>query len=247
MKYLRLLVSAGIRNNFSSRSVAIIWYGVSLLLVAGLIALFGILLISPELEKPNPEVAKLHIYLGITLFSASIIGLGVNLNALGLTSMIREKAKGNIQSLLVTNLELKQIWLAKTLYIFIPGIIAGTIFTLATLLAVNYIYFIPTIGFLSDPWILIISFVIYPAMYFCLGLLVYMVGLINKPVNANIIAQVFLPLFINLVIQVMLRSSIMDYTSWQFVLVNFGFVVTIGVIVIILLPRISREKVVLSY
>jgi len=84
-------------------------------------------------------------------------------------------------------------------------------------------------------------------MYFCLGLLVYMVGLINKPVNANIIAQVFLPLFINLVIQVMLRSSIMDYTSWQFVLVNFGFVVTIGVIVIILLPRISREKVVLSY
>jgi len=152
MKYLRLLVSAGIRNNFSSRSVAIIWYGVSLLLVAGLIALFGILLISPELEKPNPEVAKLHIYLGITLFSASIIGLGVNLNALGLTSMIREKAKGNIQSLLVTNLELKQIWLAKTLSIFIPGIIAGTIFTLATLLAVNYIYFIPTIGFLSDPW-----------------------------------------------------------------------------------------------
>jgi ABC-2 type transport system permease protein len=247
MNHLRSLVSAGIRNNFSSRSVAFIWYGVSLLLTAGLAVLFGILLISPELEKTAPDISKLQIYLGVTLFSASIIGLGVNLNALGFTSMIREKARGNIQSLLATNLDIRQIWLAKTLSVFIPGFIAGTVFTLGTLLAVNLIYFVPAVGFLADPWILLISLIIYPAMYFCLGLLVYQVGLINKPVTANMIAQVFLPLFINLVIQVMLRSSIMDYTSWQFMLANMGFAVIIGVIVVILAPRISREKIVLSY
>lgn len=247
MKRLGILVSAGIKNNFSSRSVAVIWYGISLLLVAGLVILFGILLIEPELEKANPDMAKLHTYLGVTLFSASIIGLGVNLNALGFTSMIREKARGNIQSLLVTNLDLREVWLGKTTAIFIPGLIAGTVFTLATLAAVNYIYIVPAVGFLADPWILVISLAIYPAMYFCLGLLVYLVGLTGKPVNANIIAQVFLPVFINLVIQVMLRTSIMDYTSWQFMLANLGFVIIILIIVMILAARITREKVVLSY
>jgi hypothetical protein len=80
-----------------------------------------------------------------------------------------------------------------------------------------------------------------------MGLLVYLVGLTNKPVNANIIAQVFLPVFINLVIQLMLRANFMDYTSWQFMLANMGFVIIIGVIVLILAPRISKEKIVLSY
>ena len=137
--------------------------------------------------------------------------------------------------------------MGKTIAIFIPGLIAGTVFTLATLIAVNYIYLVPAVGFLADPWILLISLVIYPAMYFCLGMLVYLVGLTGKPVNANIIAQVFLPVFINLVIQVMIRTSFMSYTSWQFMLVNLGFVIIIGVIVLILTPRISKEKIVLSY
>jgi len=181
------------------------------------------------------------------MFSVSLIGLGVNLNALGFTSMIREKAKGNIQSLLVTNLNIKDIWLGKTLSVFVPGLIVGTVLTAATLLVLNFVYFVSTIGFIINPWIAITSFVTYPALYFCMGLLVYLIGLTNKPVNANIIAQVFLPVFINLVIQLMLRTSFMDYTSWQFMLVNLGFVIIVGLIVLVRAPRISKEKVVLSY
>ena len=161
--------------------------------------------------------------------------------------MIKEKSRGNIQSLLATPLKLKDIWIGKSLAIFIPGLILGELLTLIFLIAINYIYFVPTIGFLFSPWIAVTSFIVFPIMYFCLGLLVYLIGLTGKPNNANIIALVFLPLFVNIVVQLPLRSTIMDFTSWPFVLANIVIVLVIAIIVVVLQFRLKKEKVVLSY
>ena len=94
------------------------------MILVALAALFGILLIAPELNKISPDKAKLELYLGIIMFSASALGVGINLNAF-------------------------------------------------------------------SPWVAVTSFLAIPFIYFCMGLLVYLVGLTGKPVNANIIAQVF--------------------------------------------------------
>ena len=247
MKNMGPLIITNIKNNFSSKSIAIIWYGMALLLVVGIAALFGILLIAPELSKISPDRTKLEIYLGVILFSASLLGLGINLNALGFTSMVKEKSRGNIQSLLATTLELKDIWMVKSLAIFIPGLIVGELLTLISLIAVNYIYFVPKVGFLFSPWIAVTSFIVFPVIYLCLGLLVYLMGLTSKPQNANIIALVFLPVFVNLVIQLPLNSNFMDFTSWPFTLVNVGIAIVIAIILIILRSRITKEKVILSY
>ena len=113
MKNIGTLINTNIKNNFNTKTVIIIWYGLALLLVIAMVALFGVLLIAPELEKISPSKYMLDLYLGIILFSASILGLGINLNALGFTSMIKEKSRGNIQSLLATPLKLKDIWVGK--------------------------------------------------------------------------------------------------------------------------------------
>ncbi len=247
MKNIGILINANIKNNFSAKSVAIIWYSTALLLVAAMTALFGILLIAPEMGKISPDKAKLDLYLGVILFTASLLGLGINLNALGFTSMIKEKSRGNIQSLMATPIRLKDIWIGKSLAVFIPGLIIGEFLTLITLLIVNYIYFVPTIGFLFNPWIAITCFIVFPAMYLCFGLLVYLIGLTGKPVNANIAALVFLPLFVNIVVQLPLRSNFMDFTSWHFTLVNIGITLVIGIILAILQFRLSKERVTLSY
>ncbi len=247
MRNIGILITTNIKNNFSVKSVIIIWYGLAILIAAAMAVLLGILLIAPELEKISPDKAKLDLYLGIILFTASLLGLGINLNALGFTSMIKEKSRGNIQSLLATPLKLKDIWIGKSLAIFIPGLILGELLTLIFLIAINYIYFVPTIGFLFNPWIAVTCFIVFPAMYLCFGLLVYLLGLTGKPTNANIIALVFLPLFVNIVVQLPLRSSFMDFTSWPFVLANIGVTLVIAIIVIILQFRLNKEKVVLSY
>ncbi len=247
MKNIGQLIITNIKNNFSAKSVAIIWYGTALLIVIAMAALLGILLIAPELKNASPDKGKLELYLGVIMFTASLLGLGINLNALGFTSMIKEKSRGNIQSLLATPLKLKDIWIGKSLAIFIPGLIIGELLTLLTLIAVNYIYFVPTIGFLFNPWVAITCFIAFPLIYFCFGLLVYLMGLTGKPMNANVIALAFLPIFVNIVVQLPLRSNILDFTSWHFTLANIGLAVVFAIIVIILQSRLTRERVVLSY
>ena len=247
MRNIGPLITSNMRNNFRSKTVIIIWYGTALLILIALAALFGILLIAPELNKVSPDKAKLELYMGIIMFSASAIGLGVNLNALGFTSMIKEKSRGNILSLLSTPIRLKDIWMGKSLAIFIPGLVLGELLTLISLIAVNYIYFVPKVGFVFSPWVAVTSFFAIPFIYFCMGFLVYLVGLTGKPVNANIIAQAFLPIYINIIIQILIRTTIFDAASWIFTVANIGLAMVIVILVIILQFRLTKEKVALSY
>ncbi len=247
MKNISPIITTNMRNNFRSKTVVVIWYGTALLILVALAALFGILLIAPELNKVSPDRAKLQLYLGIIMFSAGALGLGINLNALGFTSMIKEKSRGNIQSLLATPVRLKDIWIGKSLAIFIPGLILGELLTLISLVAINYIYFVPKVGFVFNPWRAVTGFFAIPLIYFCLGLLVYLIGLTGKPVNANIIAQAFLPVYLNIIIQMLLRTTIFDASSWTFTLINIGLALVIAILVIILQFRLTKEKVALSY
>jgi ABC-type Na+ efflux pump permease subunit len=159
--------------------------------------------------------------------------------------MTREKSRGNIESLLATPLKVKDIWIAKSLAIFVPGLVLGEVLTLIVLVAVNYIYFVPRVGFLFTPWLAVSSFLVVPLIYFCLSLLAHLIGLTSKPANGNIIVQLFLPIIINLMINLALHN-ILDATSWSFTLANFGMATAIGITLFFLRPRLTRERIVLS-
>ena len=247
MRNIGLLIITGIRSSLRLKTVTIVCFGITLMIIAVLTAFFGIFLITPEINEASPDKAKLELYLGLIMYSACIIGLGINLNSFGFTTMIREKSRGNIQSLLATSLKVKDIWIGKSLALFIPGLILGELLTLIVLFVVNYIYFVPTIGFLFNPWIAVSSFMIVPVIYFCLHLLVYLIGLTRKPANGMLIAQVFLPLVLSGMINLLLRTNILDGTSWSFALANIGIAAIIAIIVIFLQFRLTKEKIVLSY
>ena len=159
--------------------------------------------------------------------------------------MTREKSRGNIESLMATPLSVKDIWIAKSLAVFIPGMVLGEILTLAALLAVNYIYFVPKVGFIYTYWIGLASFLAVPLVYLCLSLLAHLIGLTGKPATGNVVGQVFLPVVLTLMINLTVRH-ILDATSWPFTLANFGLAAIIAFIVIFLQPRITRERIVLS-
>ena len=56
------------------------------------------------------------------------------MNVFAFQSMTKEKSRGNIESLLATPVSVKNIWVAKSLAVFIPGMVLGEILTLAALL-----------------------------------------------------------------------------------------------------------------
>ncbi len=244
MRELIPIIAASIRNDFRVKTV-ILLVAVTVIFVIGVTAIFCIISIEPSMEQRFPDRAALELYLGLIIYSACLMGLGINLNSFAFQSMTREKARGNIESLLATPLRAKEIWLAKSLAVFLPGLVLGVALALVTLVAVNYIYFVPSIGFLVNPWIAVNSFVAAPLVYLLLSLLVHLVGLTGKPVTGNVIAQVFLPVFTSLMIN-LATHNVINAASWSFTLANLGAAAAIGAIVILLQPRLTRERIVLS-
>ena len=245
MRDAGLIIITSIKNNLRLKILLIVYIAVVIIIVLGLAIGFCLLGIAPEMNKELPDKSELELYLGLIMYTTCFISIGVNLSVFAFQSMTREKARGNIESLLATPLKVKDIWIAKSLAIFVPGLVLGEVLTLIVLVAVNYIYFVPRMGFLFTPWLAVSSFLVVPLIYFCLSLLAHLIGLTSKPANGNIIVQLFLPIIINLMINLALHN-ILDATSWPFTLANLGTAAAIGITLFFLRPRLTRERIVLS-
>jgi ABC-2 type transport system permease protein len=246
MKNIGLVIYNSMSNNLKSKALTAVFISVTLMIVAGLALFFCLLLIGPAINAESPDRALLELYLSLIMYTTSIICMGINMNVFAFQSMTREKSRGNLESLLATPLTAKDIWVAKSLAVFIPGLVLGEVFTFAAMMAVNYIYFVPKMGFIYTRWIGLSSFLAVPLVYLCLSLLVHLVGLSAKPATGNIIAQIFLPIVLTLMINLMLRS-VLDAASWPFTLANFGLAAVIAIIIIFLQPRFTVERIVLSH
>lgn len=126
-------------------------------------------------------------------------------------SLAREKARCNIQALLATPLAPRDIWLGKSVGVFVPGLAFAVVMTTAALVALNLIYFVPKIGFLISLGMLVSNLVAVLLVYLALTALVHEVGLVGKPSTANILTQVFLPVMITIMINLALRGV---YERW---------------------------------
>jgi ABC-2 type transport system permease protein len=197
------------------------------------------------MESAAPDRAVLERYLGIILYASSLISIGVALNSLVFQTMVREKTRGNLAALMATPLKVSDIWLGKSLALFVPGLVLAIVLTLLNLVIINVIYFLPDIGFVIDWQMIVNSLVLVPLMYLFFGLFVHIIGLTTKPVTGNVIAQVYLPVIANLMIQLTVRNAI-SASSWQFILLNLGLTAILGITVLVLMPRLDPERVMLS-
>jgi len=236
---------ASMRNNRRLKVAIGILLSVTFICVAGVTILFCILLLEPEMGSAELDRSRLEAFLGIIVYAASFLGVGITLNSFAFQSLVREKARGNLQSLLATPVKPKDIWMGKSLSILVPGTLFGSILAMLVLVVVNAVYFLPDIGFVLNPWIALSSFVGVPLVYLALGLLVHLVGLTSRAANGNVIAQLFLPVMVNVMIQVAVHD-VVDAGSWLFLAMNLGLAAVIGAIVIGLRSRLTTERIIFS-
>jgi len=245
MSNIWLVTFAGMKNAFRMKVGMIILISVTMIIVVGISLLMCLLLIAPEMESAAPDRETLEAHLGIILYASSLVSLGVAVNSLVFQTMVKEKVRGNLSALMATPLGVIDIWLGKSLALFVPGMVIAIILTVLNLVIINMIYFLPVIGFVVDWYMLVNSLIILPVMYLAFGMLVHLIGLTTKPATGNIIAQVFLPVIANIMIQLVIRNVI-SVDSWQFMAINLGLALIMGGIIIMLRPRLTPERVMLS-
>ncbi len=245
MRNIGIIISTSIKNNLRSKALTVGFLGLTVMLAAGLAIFFSLMLIKPMMLAGTPDRSDMEIYLTLVVYTSAVIGLGINLNVFAFQSMTREKNRGSIESLLATPLSVKGMWLAKSLAVFIPGLVLGLVIGIIVMFVINYIYFVPVSGFIFTPWIVTSCFIAAPLIYLGLSLLTNLVGLTSKTANGNIIAQVSLPVILTLMINITIRKIVIA-ASWTFTLVNLALAFIIIIVIAFLQPRLSTERVVLS-
>jgi len=245
MREIGLILAASIRNNLRFTVTNLVVLSVILICVIGLAVTFCLVLIGPAMQSASPDRSTLASDLSLIMCVTCLLGLGIYLNGSAFQTMTREKSRGNIETLLAAPLKPREIWIAKSLAVFLPGLVLGEVLTLLVLIAVNYLYFVPRIGFVANPWLLISNFIAVPLVYLGLSLIVFLVGLTGKPANGNVIVQVFPPCLAALVINLAVRS-VLDAGSWTFTLICCGLAAVMGIIILLLYPRLAKERIILS-
>lgn len=245
MSAVKTVMSAGIRSTFRHKIVPIVMVPILLICVIGVALLLCLLLIGPEVNSASPDRAFLESNLTLLLYSSSLITIGVTLNSIVFQTMVREKTRGNLAALMATPLKLTDIWVGKSLALFVPGLLLAIIFTALTLVVINLIYFVPDIGFLLNWEMLVLSLIAVPLIYLFFGLLVHLIGFTSKSATGNVVAQVFLPLMANLGIQLTVQGA-MKADSWQFLVMHLAIAAVAGILVLACKPRLIPERVTLS-
>ena len=245
MSKTALVMGNAIKNNFRLPAVAMITFSVIFICIIGVAAIFITQFIIPQTQSGQPDIPVIENFLGLVLYTSGFMSIGIYSGVFAFQSLMREKARGNIQALLATPLDPRAIWFGKSLAVFLPGLAFSVVMTLAVLLAINFIFIVPYVGFVISPWMIVSSFIAVPLIYLSLIFLVHAVGLAGEPATANIIAQIFLPVILTLMINLAVRD-IPGAANWLFAVILLGIAVVLSFITYTLRSNLTVEKIILS-
>ena len=160
-------------------------------------------------------------------------------------SVIVDKAKRNIESLMATPVSMNQIWIGKSLAVTLPSIVIGISMSILGYLIVNFGFVIPhTHRFIFPDALAIVSaLIIVPILVFVIvSIVTYIQLVISNPRIANL---VFTGIFLLLVFGVNIMGG-MGISISYFPLMYLGVIVLCAVVSFILSRSLTKEKVLLS-
>lgn len=245
MNHTSLVMKATFTNNLRWRTIAVVTFGIILICIVGVAAMFIMQFISPEVKAISPDRAVLRNILGLILFCTSFFSVGIYSTIFAAQSLMREKTRGNIQALLATPVSPADICLGKTLGVFLPGFLFSLVMTLTVYLLVNMVYLVPVTGFIGSPWMFISSLVAVPMIFLLLVILIHLIGMTGKAMTGNIIGQIPLSLISAVMINLSARN-VVAADSWLFAVILFGIAALAGVAILILSKKLVTERVILS-
>ena len=199
-----------------------------------------------EWLREEEAAPMLELIMGLIAYFLPLFVLMTFIWAFSSLPIIKEKVNGNIASLLATPLSPREIWISKSLAIFLPGFTISTISTLIVLLAVNLITIGPATGsfFLPAP-LLLTSFLINPLLFFGLLLFIVLFSLARNPDIA--IAPSFIVGFgLMMGIPLGMVTGNINLTSWSFCLWYLVGTAVMWAVVLCLSHLLTKENIVLS-
>ena len=160
-------------------------------------------------------------------------------------TVIVDKAKRNIESLMATPISITQLWIGKSLAVALPSVVIGLSVSILAYILLNIGFVVPhTHTFIfPDIWAVISAIIVVPVLIFAIVTIVTDIQLIIA--NPRIANFVFTGIFILVVLGINTLGGLGVSISF-FPLVYLGVIVLCGVVSYILSRSLTKEKVLLS-
>jgi ABC-2 type transport system permease protein len=159
-------------------------------------------------------------------------------------SVIVDKAKRNIESLMATPVSIRQIWLGKSLAVMLPSVVIGLTVSIVDYLIMNFGFVMPKTGsfIVAEPVAIVSGLVLVPILIFSIVLIVVQLQLIIT--NPRIASLVFTGLFLLLFFG---TSAIGNLgIDINIALIYGGFIIICLLVAYFISRGLTKEKVILS-
>ena len=160
-------------------------------------------------------------------------------------TVVLDKARRNIESLMATPVSIRQVWIGKSLSVVLPSVILGLGMSIIVFLGFEFVLVMPNAhGFVAPAGLAIVTaLVIVPVLIFGIVMVVTNLQLvISNPRIANL---VFTGIFILLIVGFNLVGRFGGTTNY-FPLIYLGVFAACGAISYALAGTLTKEKVLLS-
>jgi len=160
-------------------------------------------------------------------------------------SVIVDKAKRNIESLMATPISVKQLWIGKSLAVALPSVVIGLSVSILAYIFLNIGFVMPKTHSFMFPDILAVlsAIIVIPVLIFSIVTIVTDIQLIIS--NPRIANFVFTGIFILLIFGVNALGGL-GVSIGYFPLVYLGVIVLCAIVSYVLSRSLTKEKVLLS-
>jgi hypothetical protein len=222
-----------------------------MIIISALITIAGSIIVSLILGRQEwfrIEAAGplLELILGITAYFLPLFILMAFIWAFASLPIVQEKVNGNLDCLLATPLGTKEIWIAKSLAVFLPAYLISAVATLIILLIVNFVTILPATGeFILPAPVLLMGFLINPLLFFGLLSFIVLFSMANNP-DIAIAPSFILGFGLMIGIPLGLATGVINLASWSFTLWYLAGTLAVWIIIAYLSRLLTKENIVLS-
>ncbi len=246
MKNLRIIIAKDLREILHTRAF--------FLMLA--VTVFVIIMLSQSftgsissLLGPSPVggegVADIKAIIGMLFFMMAFLTMLMFSLYMNAYTVVIEKTKRTIESLLCTPLSLRHLWIGKTLASFLPSLSLGLILSFGTVIVINIVTISPHLGHWIMPGFLplICGVLVVPLVIFSLSSIIVILQLML--LNIRLIQTILTALIFGSTFGLSYALRFSSY-SWNVVLVVLGITAVLYVAVTILSNRLTKERIVLT-
>jgi ABC-type transport system involved in multi-copper enzyme maturation permease subunit len=188
----------------------------------------------------------LDLITGLVVYFLPVLIMMAFIWASGSLTVTKEKVSGNVECLLATPLRPADLWMGKSLALFLPALVTAVAATILVVLIINLAAILPEAGYFALPNpVMLAGFAANVLLFFGLLAFIILFSLANNP-DIAITPSFIIGFGIMVGMPLGLATGTIDLTSWFFVLWYFLGTALAWAGIGLLSRMLTKENIVLS-